>query len=271
MKIPSHSAGSMLGLAGVLVAGWGCSQPAPTLVWEDEFTGPTGQAPDPTSWGYDLGTGAGGWGNGEQQYYRAENAALDGDGHLVITAREEDFAGSRYTSARLLTKAKREQTHGRFEARIKLPTGQGIWPAFWLLGANIDTVPWPGCGEIDVMEARGQEPDRILGSLHGPGYFGAGAVSDSAVLPGPVGVDGTFHVFAVEWDPRYIAWEVDGVTYQVVTPDQLPAGASWVFDHSFFVILNLAVGGNFVGLPDPTTVFPQTMLIDYVRVYGAAR
>lgn len=272
MHRPLRPPGStlLLALSGLLLTGWGrCGQPELTLVWQDDFTGAAGQPADDSSWGYDLGTGAGGWGNGEQEYYRAENAALDGDGHLAITARKEDFAGSHYTSARLVTKGKREFTRGRFEARIKVPVGQGIWPAFWLLGASIDTVPWPGCGELDVMEARGQEPGRVLGSMHGPGYSGAGAISDSYVLPGQAGFDADFHVFAVEWDQASVAWEVDGVTYQVVTPDQLPDRAAWVFDHPFFIVLNLAVGGNFLGLPDATTVFPQTMLVDYVRVYEA--
>lgn len=257
-------------LCGSLLAGWGrCGQEEWRLVWQDEFTGPAGQAPDPASWGNDLGTGAGGWGNGELQHYRAENATLDGEGHLAITARKEDFEGSQYTSARLLTKGKREFTRGRFEARMKLPAGRGIWPAFWLLGANIDTTPWPACGEIDIMESRGQEPSTVLGSLHGPGYFGGGAVSDSYTLPGAVGFDDDFHVFAVEWDARFVAWEVDGVTYAVATPDALPANGTWVFDHPFFIILNLAVGGNFVGAPDASTVFPQTLLVDYVKVYEA--
>jgi beta-glucanase (GH16 family) len=277
--MPTSSARSSLmsrvTLVGALAAtGWaatGCSPPALELVWADEFTGAAGAAPDPASWSFEIGTGNGGWGNGELQYYRRENAVLDGDGHLVITARREDFAGSAYTSSRLITKGLREFAYGRFEARVKLPRGQGIWPAFWLLGGNIDQVPWPGCGEIDILELRGQAPDRVLGSLHGPGYSGAGAVTDTYVRPGGVGFDDDFHTFAIEWDERYVAWEVDGETYQVVTPAQLPEGAPWVFDREFFVLLNLAVGGNFVGPPDATTVFPQAMVIDYVRVSQAAR
>lgn len=255
--------------AAVLIGG--CAPPALELVWADEFNGAAGDAPDPANWTFDLGTGAGGWGNGELQYYRRDNAVLDGDGHLVITARQEDFAGSAFTSARLLTKGLREFAYGRFEARIKVPRGQGIWPAFWLLGGDIDQVSWPACGEIDVLEVRGQAPDRVVGSLHGPGYSGGGAVSDTFVRPGGVGFDDDFHVFAIEWDERYVAWEVDGETYQVVTPAQLPDGAPWVFDREFFLLLNVAVGGNFVGPPDATTVFPQAMVVDYVRVSQAAR
>ena len=261
---------SRVTLAAALAA-TACSPPALELVWADEFTGAAGAAPDPANWRFDVGTGTGGWGNGELQYYRPDNAVLDGDGHLVITALREDVAGSAYTSARLITKGLREFAYGRFEARVKLPRGQGIWPAFWLLGGNIDQVPWPGCGEIDILELRGQAPDRVLGSLHGPGYSGAGAVTDTYVRPGGVGFDDDFHTFAIEWDERYVAWEVDGETYQVVTPAQLPDGAPWVFDREFFVILNLAVGGNFVGPPDATTVFPQAMVIDHVRVSQAAR
>lgn len=262
---------SLVAAALVALAAGGCSSPGFDEVWADEFDGPAGAPPDPASWAFDVGTGAGGWGNGELQYYRPENAALDGEGHLVITARQEDFAGSAFTSARLRTKGLREFTYGRFEARIKVPRGQGVWPAFWLLGANIDEVAWPGCGEIDVLEVRGQEPDRAIGSLHGPGYSGGGAVSDVFVRPGGVGFDDDFHVFAIEWDERYVAWEVDGETYQVVTAAQLPDGASWVFDHDFFLLLNVAVGGNFVGPPDASTMFPQTMVIDHVRVAQAAR
>lgn len=253
----------------LMLAGFGrCSGSSWTLVWEDGFDGAAASAPDASKWGFDLGTGAGGWGNNEQQYYRAENAALDGQGHLVITAREEAYLGSAYTSARLLTKGKYAFTHGRVEARMKLPRGQGLWPAFWLLGANIDETSWPACGEIDIMEARGQLPNTTVGTLHGPGYSGANGLSAAYALPtGNLSDD--FHVFAIEWDPAYVAWELDGVTYSVQTPAELPAGAPWVFDHPFFLILNVAVGGNFVGSPDATTVFPQTLEVDYVRVYEA--
>ncbi|MEZ4404171.1 MAG: glycoside hydrolase family 16 protein [Kofleriaceae bacterium] len=266
---PSRS-GSLCALAIAAATAGACAAPGLEPAWADEFDGAAGAAPDPATWGFDIGTGTNGWGNGELQYYQRANAVLDGAGHLVITAREEAIGGSAYTSARLLTKGLRAFTYGRVEARLKLPRGQGIWPAFWLLGADIDTVGWPACGEIDAMELRGQEPDRVLGSLHGPGYSGAGAVSKTYRRPDGLDFDDDFHVFAIEWDQRYIAWEVDGVTYQVVTPAQLPAGTSWVFDHDFFVILNLAVGGNFLGPPDATTVFPQELVVDYVRVSQAA-
>ncbi len=235
------------------------------LVWQDEFEGPAGQPPDPSRWRYDIGED---WGNAQLEYdtSRPENVSLDGAGHLAITAREESYQGRDYTSARINTSALFEQARGRFEARIRLPVGRGIWPAFWLLGADFDTVGWPACGEIDVMEYRGQEPSVVHGSLHGPGYFGGGAVSRRFDLPGE-GFDVGFHVFAIEWEAERISWMVDGTRYQTVTPSDLPTGGRWVFDHPFFIILNVAVGGNFVGPPDGSTVFPQTMLVDWVRVY----
>jgi beta-glucanase (GH16 family) len=260
-------------LAGVLTAGFGrCGdEPRWTLTWSDEFDGPAGQPPDPARWTFDVGTGVTGWGNGQLEYdtARPENASLDGAGNLAITARRESFQGSAYTSARMLTRDLLAQRYGRFEARIKLPRGQGVWPAFWMLGANFDGANWPACGEIDVMEYRGQDPLRVTGTIHGPGYSGGSAITGNRDLPGPAGFDDAFHVFGVEWTPDWIAWDLDGVTWQVVVPAQLPRGAAWVFDKPFYMILNVAVGGGYVGPPDPS-VFPQTMLVDWVRVYRQA-
>lgn len=235
------------------------------LVWQDEFDGATGQAPNPGTWGADVGTD---WGNQQLEYDtgRPENVSLDGEGHLVITALRESYLGSAYTSARILTKGKLELRYGRVEARIRLPAGKGIWPAFWLLGANIDEVGWPACGEIDVMEMKGQDPLTVYATLHGPGYSGGASLSRSYRLPGPAGFDEDFHLFALEWDEGQVALEVDGQVYQVVTRNDLPAGAPWVFDRPFFILLNLAVGGNYVGSPDASTVFPQRMVVDYVRI-----
>jgi len=237
------------------------------LAWQDEFEGPAGQPPDPASWSADIGTG---WGNAQLEFDtdRPENVALDGDGHLVITARRETYQGSAYTSARLLTKEKREFRFGRIEARLQLPVGQGLWPAFWMLGANIDQVGWPTCGEVDIMEYRGQEPLVNHATIHGPGYSGGGAVTDSFSLPGPAGFDQAFHVFSAEWDEGSIIFAVDGEMYQVVRPSDLPAGAAWAFDQPFYLLLNLAVGGNYVGPPDASTVFPQRLVVDWVRVYA---
>ncbi len=233
------------------------------LVWQDEFGGPSGQLPDSVKWDYDIGTG---WGNEQLEYdtRRPENVSLDGNGNLVIVARKETYLGCEYTSARIVTRDLFEPIYGRIEARIKLPVGQGIWPAFWMLGSNIETVSWPQCGEIDIMEYRGQEPQIIHGSLHGPGYSGGEALTRRFYLENGR-FDSGFHVFAVEWEAGEIRWYVDNVHYFTVLASQV--GGDWVFNHPFYIILNVAVGGTFVGDPDETTVFPQTMLIDYIRVY----
>ncbi len=237
-----------------------------TLVWSDEFDGPTGASPNQNNWSFDIGTGNNGWGNQELQYYtnRPENVSLDGQGNLVITARKESFSGRSFTSARINTKGKFQQTHGRVEARIKTPHGPGIWPAFWMLGANIDQVGWPQSGEIDIMEMRGQEPSVIHGSLHGPGYSGGNPVSGSyTLLNGRFDTD--FYLYAVEWFPDRIDFFVNEYLYHRVRKRDIPG--EWVFDQPFFVLLNIAVGGSYVGFPNENTPFPQTMVVDYIRVY----
>lgn len=233
------------------------------LVMADEFD--TNGAPNSNIWGYNIGTGSNGWGNNELQYYtnRPENVTVQ-NGVLIITAQKESYQGASYTSARLLTKGKFEQAYGRFEARIRVPYGQGMWPAFWLLGANSDSVSWPQCGEIDIMEFRGQEPTKVLGTIHGPGYSGGNAISKSYSLFDDR-FDTNFHIYGIEWGPKYINFYVDDVLYNQITPNDVTG--EWVFDHPFYIIINLAVGGNFVGAPNSETVFPQSMLIDYVRVY----
>ncbi len=237
------------------------------LVWSDEFDGPVDTPIEPSRWVHDVG--GGGWGNNQLEFDtdRIENASLDGQGNLRIVARQESFDDRDYTSARIKTQDRFEQAYGRFEARIKLPRGQGIWPAFWMLGENFPVVGWPECGEIDIMEYRGQQPYRIHGSAHGPGYFGARPVTQAFDLPAG-DFDDDFHVFSIEWTDKRITWFVDGEPYQRMRPEDLPPGGRWVFDQPFFLLLNVAVGGNFVGAPDATTQFPQTMLIDYVRVYA---
>ncbi|MFN4255288.1 MAG: family 16 glycosylhydrolase [Saprospiraceae bacterium] len=238
------------------------------LVWEDDFAGAAGTLPDTSKWAFDIGIGPGndGWGNQELQYYtdRPENIALDGSGNLAITARRESFGGRAFTSARLNTKGIFAQAYGRFEARIKMPWGPGIWPAFWMLGDNIDEVSWPQCGEIDIMEYRGQEPHLIHGSVHGPGYSGGAAITKGFGLTNDR-FDVDFHVFAVEWGEDYIDFYVDDTLYQRIKPADAPG--EWVYDQPFFIILNVAVGGNYVGFPTQQTPFPQTMLVDYVKVY----
>jgi beta-glucanase (GH16 family) len=232
-------------------------------VWQEEFDGPAGQSPDPGRWNFDIGTD---WGNQQLEYdtSRPENVSLDGAGNLAIVARAEPWQGSAYTSGRIHTRGHFERAGGRFEARMKLPRGQGLWPAFWLLGSNFEAVGWPACGEIDILEYRGQEPNRVHGSLHGPGYSGGSALTRSYTVPGAT-LDADFHVYAVEWTPNEITWFVDDHRYASVTSRNVPG--RWVFDHPFFVILNLAVGGGFVGPPDAATTFPQQVLVDYVRVY----
>jgi beta-glucanase (GH16 family) len=241
------------------------------LVWSDEFSGPNGSGVDSTKWSFDVG--GSGWGNNELETYtsRNVNAHLD-DGSLVIKALKETFTGPdkiarNYTSARLLTKNSFSQVYGRFEARIKIPYGQGIWPAFWMLGNNINAAHWPNCGEIDIMENIGREPSTVHGTLHGPGYSGGSGIGAADMLTGGKKFSDDFHTFAIEWEPNVIRFYVDGILYQTRTPADLPAGASWVFDHPFFIILNVAVGGGWPGNPDVTTPFPQQMLVDYIRVY----
>ncbi len=233
------------------------------LAWSDEFDGAAGERPDSTKWGYDIGTD---WGNAQLEYDtdRAQNVSLDGQGRLAITARQESYEDQAYTSARIVTRDKFEPIYGRIEARILLPIGQGIWPAFWLLGANIGTVGWPQCGEVDIMEYRGQEPAVTHGSLHGPGYFGGSAVTRRYALTDGRFNEG-FHLFAVEWSDYSIEWYVDDQLFLVVRPQDI--SGDWVFNNPFYIILNVAVGGNWVGPPNDQTTFPQTMLIDWVRVY----
>ncbi|MGB7842529.1 MAG: glycoside hydrolase family 16 protein [Salinimicrobium sp.] len=233
------------------------------LVLEDNFD--VDGAPDPSIWSYDIGTGETGWGNNELQYYtsRGENVSVQ-NGYLLITARKEVFEGSAYTSARLVTRGKFEQAYGRYEARIKLPYGQGIWPAFWLLGADNSGEVWPQIGEIDIMEYRGQDPTVVLGTVHGPGYSAGNSVSKSYTLTNDR-FDTGFHIFGIEWGPEYINFYVDDVLYNQITPNDVPG--EWVFNDPFYIILNLAIGGDFVGAPNEETVFPQTMLVDYVKVY----
>src|SRR5258708_1870750 len=245
-----------------------------TVVWSDEFDGPSGAAVASSKWSFDLG------GNGgekkELETYTSRTANAYGDGGLlVIKGLKETFKGTDnitrdYTSARLLTKNKFTQAYGRFEARIKIPYGQGLWPAFWMLGDNIGTVGWPTCGEIDIMENIGKEPSIVHGTFHGPGYSGAQGISAAYALANGQKFSDDFHTFAVEWEPNVMRFYVDGLLYKTRTPADLPPGKTWVFDHPFFIILNLAVGGFWPGNPDATTVFPQTMQVDYVRVYQRA-
>jgi beta-glucanase (GH16 family) len=271
--IPILSAAALLSLN---CSGGASLQPPPatgyTLVWSDEFNGADGSSPDSSKWAYD--TGGKGWGNKELECYtnRTKNAQIRG-GNLVITAQKEsltcsDGVASNYTSARIKTQGLFSQAYGRFEARIKIPKGQGMWPAFWMLGKDIGSIGWPKCGEVDIMENIGKEPGTVHGSLHGPS-----TTSSTSDLTAPFSLAAgenfadDFHLYAVEWEPGTIRFYVDNNLYATFTSSQWPAGGTWAFDHPFFIILNVAVGGDWPGSPDNTTVFPQQMLVDYVRVY----
>ncbi|MGP3983792.1 family 16 glycosylhydrolase [Streptomyces sp. KR80] len=243
--------------------------------WQDEFNDAQGTRPDPAKWVYDLG-GEPQWGNEEWQYYanRTQNVSQDGAGNLAITARREQLPGMEdcqvgscdITSGRITTKGKFDQAYGRFEANIKVPSGQGMWPAFWMMGKDIDDVGWPNNGEIDVMEVVGKEPGTLYGTMHGPG-FPAEGIGGKTTLPGGAKFSDAFHVFSVEWSPEQVTWQLDGRTYFTSKKSELPSGAGWVFDHPFYLLVNLAVGGVWPGPPDSTTKFPATLLVDYVRVY----
>jgi beta-glucanase (GH16 family) len=248
--------------------------PGWTLTWSDEFNGADGSAVDPTRWMHDVG--GTGWGNEELEYYTdgTQNAVVEG-GYLVITATTAGASAytcsyptsgpCEYTSARLLTQTQFSQEYGRFEARIQIPEGQGLWPAFWMLGANIATSPWPACGEIDIMENIGNEPGINHGSLHAPGFPGAGLTGEYTLPSGSLG--DAFHTYAVEWEPSAIRFYVDDQLYETQTSSDTPDGGTWEFNHAFFILLNVAVGGSFPGSPDSATTFPQTMKVDWVRVY----
>src|SRR5262245_996802 len=267
-------------LRSQLLYGSGASFPPPeespdipgwTLIWSDEFNEPNGSGVNPQKW--TMETGGWGWGNNELEYYtnRLQNAYLE-DGSLVIKAINETYTGSdgvtrNYTSARLKTQDKFAQAYGRFEARIKIPYGQGIWPAFWMLGSDIAQNGWPRCGEIDIMENIGKEPSTVHGTVHGPGYSGGAGIGAAYALPNGERFADAYHIYVVEWQPGLIRWYVDGNLYKTVATNDLPAGRAWVFNHPFFLLLNVAVGGNWPGNPDASTVFPQFMLVDYVRVY----
>jgi beta-glucanase (GH16 family) len=248
------------------------SPPGYALVWSDEFNGPDGSAPDSSKWTYDLG--GKGWGNKELECYtnRLQNAQIQG-GNLVITAHKEAFpcsdgVSSSYTSARLKTQGLFTQAYGRFEARIKIPAGQGMWPAFWMLGNDITSTGWPKSGEIDIMENIGKEPGTVHGSLHGPST--TSRTSDATAifsLPAGQNLADAFHLYAVEWEPGVVRFYLDANLYATFTQSRWPAGGAWVFDHPFFIILSVAVGGTWPGSPHGTTQFPQQMLVDYVRVY----
>lgn len=235
--------------------------PPTQLVWSDEFNG---SGIDSSNWRYDIG--GWGWGNGEAQYYtsRPENARVE-DGALIIEALREDYQGSAYTSARLLSQNLREFQYGRIEARVKVPSGSGTWPAFWMLGTGLGQPgrTWPNVGEIDILEYVGREPNTVIGALHGPGYSGGNAIDQWSYRSSPIADD--WHVVAVEWNYEGIKWFLDGSQFHSVLRTEVPG--EWVFDQPFFIILNLAIGGTLGGAIDPALQFPLRYYVDYVRVY----
>lgn len=267
-RLKTHLAILFTCAAGLLTAS-AQNLPGWQLVWADEFDQTDGSSPDTNKWVFDIGTGNSGWGNNELQYYtsRTNNARIE-SGHLIIEALQESFGGRNYTSARLKTQGKHSWTYGRIEARLKLPRGQGIWPAFWMLGTNITSVGWPICGEIDIMENIGSVTNRVHGTIHGPGYSGGNGIGGSITLPGGAAFADDFHVFAVEWETNRIRWFMDGQMYFTASPASLPGGSEWVFTQPQFILFNLAVGGNWPGSPNASTVFPQRLTVDYVRVYA---
>ncbi|HEV2973950.1 MAG TPA: family 16 glycosylhydrolase [Solirubrobacteraceae bacterium] len=241
------------------------------LIWSDEFSGPAGALPAPTKWSFD--TGGGGWGNEELESYtsRPANAELDGHGHLAITARAEKYTGADgvtryYTSARLQTLNTFQFQYGLVEARIQVPADQGLVAQFWMLGNEAyEQENWPACGEIDTMEVLGSEPNIVNGTLHAPWPWAPSGVQGTAQSATPLSAG--FHTYGVEWEPNRISFMLDGSVYKTITPADLPAGAAWPFKHPYFLLLDLAVGGEWPGSPNASTHFPAQMLLDWVRVW----
>ena len=250
-----------------------------TLVWSDEFDGVAGARIDGTKWGYDTTDGCNqencGWGNNEKEYYSdaPDNIALNGRGQLMIVARRAPagltcyYGACRYTSAKVTTRGKMLAAPGRVEARIKLPAGQGLWPAFWMLGQNVAVTGWPAGGEIDIMENKGSEPTISSSAVHGPGYSGDTPFAHRKKLDAG-SFSNDFHTFAVEWDSLHVQFFVDGISHYAITREEVERYGKSILDQPFFLILNLAVGGHFDGDPQSDAIFPATMLVDYVRVYA---
>jgi beta-glucanase (GH16 family) len=271
---------SLLALAGLGIWTLPASADPPAgyrLEWSEEFSGPVGSPPDKTHWSYDLGDN--GWGNNELENYVSDvehahivldPAATNGKAlQILATYNGHGLTRGNFESARLVSRDKVTAQYGYIEARICLPSGQGLWPAFWMLGADIGTpgVGWPQCGEMDIMENIGREPAVNHSSLHGPGYSGGKSLTGKYALPDGQQFAGGYHTFGLLWAADSVTFSVDGHPFETRTPADLPAGKTWAFNHPFFFIVNVAVGGNFGGNPDATTAFPQKMLVDYIRVY----
>ncbi|MEY2634681.1 MAG: hypothetical protein RIS75_621 [Actinomycetota bacterium] len=253
------------------------STPKLELLWSQEFDSPQGASPDLTFWSYQIGDGTDygipGWGNQELEYYTDTQATMDGEGNLVLHAVKnsqdaQDFmcyyGPAQWLSSRLATAGKLTFKYGRIEARIKAPTGGGSWPALWMLGTDIEQNPWPQCGEIDIIELRGNAPREVIGTVHGPDYFGDNGNGTSLWLDADVADE--FHTFTIDWLPDSITWYFDGRKYFALTAADV-APKEWVFNHEFYLLLNLAVGGGFAGEVDPDLTSTQ-LVVDWIRHYS---
>lgn len=239
-----------------------------TLLWELDFTQPNQQELPASMWSPQNGDGTDfgipGWGNQELQFYVADEAIKFTENGLEFHATKEAtphrdcyYGKALWTSARVATKDQRHIQYGWFEVTMQVPTGKGTWPAFWLLGHDIDDVPWPHCGEIDIMEARGIAPNELIGTVHGPSYFGDNGAGKSLFLDAPLAQD--FHTFAIDWKPDQIDWYLDGEKYHSVSAADLPAG-EWVFNKEYYILMNLAIGGGFAGQVDPDLTHAQATI-----------
>lgn len=282
-RTPRSTAAALVLLASVALVTHHLSAQTWTLQWSDEFNGAAGTYPNSSNWTYD--TGNSGFGNPEIENYCAlgsntapcststPNAYQDGNGNLVIKAIKN--ASGQWTSARLKTQGLKTFTYGRIEARIKLPVGDGFWPAFWMLGADINSNPWPGCGEQDIIEwVQSYTPATTSSTTHGPGYSGGHGIGAKFTFPNGGRIDDTnYHVYGVVWGPNSLQYYRDSPSniFLTVTPEKIPSGGQWVFNNPFFLLLNLAIGsGGFPGSTGSSTPSTATMLVDYVRVYTAS-
>ncbi|MGB1217961.1 MAG: glycoside hydrolase family 16 protein, partial [Saprospiraceae bacterium] len=235
-----------------------------TLVWSDEFDE---NALNSNNWTQEIGNGDNGWGNNELQYYKPDNTYFASSDYLIIEAKEESESGFDYTSSRMITEGKQEFQYGRIDIRASLPEGQGLWPALWMLGSNFRTSGWPVCGEIDIMEQVGFQPNIVHGTVHyGSSFAQRGSKSAFRTSPSGNEYSESFHVFSLVWEEDHIEILVDDVKYLDVVPTDL-GGQAWPYNQSFFFIFNVAIGGQWPGNPDASTVFPQRMIVDYVRVF----
>lgn len=234
------------------------SYPGYTLVWEDNFDGTALGS----HWTHEIGRGSNGWGNNELQYYRSQNTTV-ANGYCIIEAKQESFSGANYTSSRMITKGAEEFKYGRIDIRAALPEGQGIWPALWMLGGNFEQVGWPACGEIDIMEVVGHEPNKLHGTLHWADVNGNHA-EYGGFKNSTVDLSEEFNVYSIIWSENQISWQLNGINYHVININEAQFDE---FRANFFFIMNVAVGGNWPGNPNATTVFPQRMIVDYIRVH----